>query len=227
MSKLVNLLPAVFINFCVATVLTLILGLVVLELRGYITGDKLIQIAAVMHGVSLAEPPTSHTSPTVEGSELSISLDEAVDRRSIMSMHLALREQALDTGLADIRGLRDSVETATRRFSEMREGALKELADLKTQATEKGLVEIRRNLDAMEAQQAKGQIVFMIENGKENGLQDVVSILSSMTAEKKEEIYAEFRTMEDMDFLAKIMATIRSGEPQKSHIETAQNRLSK
>ena len=79
----------------------------------------------------------------------------------------------------------------------------------------------------MEAQQAKGQIVFMIENGKENGLQDVVSILSSMTAEKKEEIYAEFRTMEDMDFLAKIMATIRSGEPQKSHIETAQNRLSK
>ena len=226
MSKLVNLLSALFIYFCVATVLTAIVGVGVLGLRGFLTRDKLMQITAVMYGVDLAAAHAAAGSTSGATTEPAMSLAEAADQRSIMSMHLALREQALDTGLDNIRGLRDNVETLMRRFNDMREGALKELEVLGTQAVEEGLVKVVRNLVEMEARQAKQQIVFMLEDDKEKGLQNVVSIINSMAADKKAEIYAEFKSENDQELLAEILAKILSGEPQKSHIETTRIRLS-
>jgi ACT domain-containing protein len=74
----------------------------------------------------------------------------------------------------------------------------------------------------MQPEQAKGQLLKMLED---DAMEDVVTIVTNMPADKRKKILAEFKVGTDAEQLYEILKNIRKGEPIASTIQDARQSL--
>ena len=229
MGKLIDLLSALFVYFCVATVLTAGIAVMVLTLQGYLTAEKMNHIAAVMHGMPLQIGTPSNEQPDGKPDNSSLSVNEVDQTRWIQSLDLALREQAVEKGLARMRALRELVDTANERYDTKRDAFLKRLEQMKLTAEENGIVAAGVALETMKPAQQKKMLEKMIDSDSRQGLDDAVALIKALPSELQRKLHVEFKTDDpkDNESLFEILDKIRKGRPETSLIDDAIDEFSK
>ncbi|HEY2760485.1 MAG TPA: hypothetical protein VGI75_07070 [Pirellulales bacterium] len=232
MGKIIGILGGLCIYFCIATVISLVVLLAYASSQGFLDKDKINKMVAVAQGAELApiggdEAETTETKLTAEKAKPNepveqLSLEEIEAHRNVHIRNLELREQALDSGLQQIRAeqqkLADDKESYDRLKSAF-DNQLKELND-GSQAT--GRENIRLIWENIKPKQAKDQILQMIQAGQQN---DVVAIMSAMPIAKRAKIIGEFKTGEETKKLQDILDLIRRGMPKQQVIENTQQQV--
>ena len=226
--KIVRLLGALAVAFCIGTTISLVVVGVMLWTKGALSGNRLMAIVAALNGIETgreAAPAADAEKPNGE----QVSFDEVMKRRLLASLDLDLRESAVDKSLGDLRNLESQIKSENLRLDQWKVSFDKRLQELETKAADTALLEIQQTLEVMKPSQAKDQIVRVLEepplNDTDQPLHDVVTILKTMPLDKRKKILSEFKTPKEIETLAVILREIRLGMPDAELIRDTRSQL--
>lgn len=203
MKKIMGLSATALTYFCVATVVAQAVGLAVMWSKGHLGGDRTLDLLSTMHGLpTLADDdnePDDKTDPQV-------IYEEVLDRRALASLDLSLRTSAMDNAMSDILLQQSRLNESRRQYSEMLSQFETRLTEIRTGATDRALRDVQSTLEDLTPQQAKDQLVNMMEAGL---IDNVVEVLKAMSPDKRKKITAVFA--DDGDEFYKIIERMLTG----------------
>ncbi len=218
MKRLISVVNAAFLYFCVATVIALVAGLGTLWAKGALGPDRMVRVFAALHGLDVAALQAKANAKENAFQTEQPSFDAITQARAMKSLDFDLRETAIEKGLADLSNMQDRLRTEKTRFQELTSAYDKQLESLAQKEEATSVRELQLTLEAMKPKQAKEQIVKMLDD---NAMDVVVAIVKRMPIDKRKKILAEFKQGTDADDLYQILKNIREGEPIASEIEEA------
>lgn len=223
-ARILQALTALFIYFCVATVLslTLIVGYLV-AVRG-LDAEKLTQISAVLQGIDLAGLAQKPGPEEVKPSEEQVSYEAVIAARAVKLRDIELRLVSLRQGLSRLESDRLTLSEEKTRFDRDRTTFDERLAELQESATSEGENDVRSILESVKPKQAKELILQMVEAGE---MPAVVNMISQMPVTKQAKIVSEFRTPEESEKLQAILRLIQLGEPLASLVDETRSRTAR
>lgn len=226
--KILRLVGALGVAFCIGTTISLVVLLAMLWLKGAASGDRLMALLAALNGIAVERPALAATgTEPVNGEQ--VSLDDVMKQRLLASLDLDLRESAVDKSLGDLRNLETQIKTESKRLDTWKISFDKRLQELETKAADTALLEIQQTLEVMQPKQAKDQIVRVLESppatATDRPLQDVVTILKTMPLDKRKKILSEFKTPQELESLEIILREIRLGMPDSELIRDTRSQL--
>ncbi|MBM4087931.1 MAG: hypothetical protein FJ276_00660 [Planctomycetes bacterium] len=222
MKKLMSLLSAGIVYFCVATVLAQVALIATLWLKGALDESRWYRVLAALHGIDVvtlqAQLVANEKSPMAEQPAHAAKREA----QTLKSLDLDLREMAIDKGLSDLLTLQTTVQTDQTRFQEITRSYDLQLQKQAEDEQSAAMLELQRTLEALKPAQTKEQLVKMWEDEARD---DVAAVLTKMNVDKRKRVLAEFKQGADADLLAEILKMIRSGEPVASQIQATLDTL--
>ncbi|MCC9605674.1 hypothetical protein LOC68_21760 [Blastopirellula sp. JC732] len=222
-----KLAASAFAYLCVATVLATGVGAAILIATNRVDTSKAYSILAIVYGIDedkIREQMDEESQPEKDNEEP--DMQAVIDARARRHLALDFRIQALDTGIENIRGMQANLAEERRRYDQLKTSFDERLKKLEEGVRDDAIVELQRTMEAIDARQAKEQMMIMLERD-DNSMQDVVTILKGMPNDKRKKIIAEFRTEEEKQKLADILNQIRLGVPEATLIKDARDQLDK
>ncbi len=204
-------LGALLIALSIGTFVSVLVILAMLWMKGALTDERLYAMLAALKGI---EPATSTQQVSLDPDAEQPSLQQVLAARTVASLDLDLRENAIDKTLGDLRTLERQLQTESQRLDTWKESFDKRLSDLQKAATEDALLEVQRTLEAIAPKQAKEQLMKMLADEKtpsDDPVEDIVRILKAMPLDKRRKILAEFKTPEEVEKFHEILRVIRVG----------------
>ncbi len=206
MKKLLN----AFLWFCVATVLAQAAIVSLSYFRGNLSPKSFVQIVALMNGIDIPGERLKNKIASAQEAQV-LTREELLDAKMKTNLALDGREQALDRYQQQLQAEQTRQEMESRELAKRR----KDLDDAE-QAFKKGvqsetLGEVQKILEVLPPDQAKGQIVSMMEAGS---MADVVTIIKALPEDKRKKILTEFSEGEDAVKLGEILKALRAAEPK-------------
>ncbi len=222
MKRIFSLLGALFSYFCVATVIAIVTALLALWLKGALDQPRLYRVLASLHGIDLVtmqrELIQEAKAPDMEEPSAAARRDQQL----LINLDLDLREQAVANGLESLTAIETQLQIETTRFDDLKKTYAAKLKELEDEEQATSLKELQRTLEAMRPNQAKEQILKMMDDKSDSkAMDDVVTIVKNMPIDKRKKIFAEFKQGSDEDKLYEILKSIREGEPMVPQIENA------
>ncbi|PQO47142.1 hypothetical protein [Blastopirellula marina] len=222
-----KLAASAFAYLCVATVLAAGVGAAILIATNRVDSAKAYSILAIVYGIDedkIREQMDEESQPEKDNEEP--DMQAVIDARARRHLALDFRIQALDTGIENIRGMQANLAEERRRYDQLKTSFDDRLKQLEEGVRDDAIVELQRTMEAIDARQAKEQMMIMLERD-DNSMQDVVTILKGMPNDKRKKIIAEFRSEEEKQKLADILNQIRLGVPEATLIKDARDQLDK
>lgn len=214
---MISKLTSVFAAFCVATVLTQMILFGYFLTRGAVNADTMTKVIALLNGIDISGNRLQQILRQSEDREQP-DFDDILEARKMESydMDLRLRSEKefsdeLSVKLAELTDERE-------RFDERREAFQRELDEILKGEQKKGLQDVQRTLQSLDAVQAKEQLLIMYDDER---IDDVVTIVQAMSTDKRKDILAEFVTKEESTKLAEILRRIGDGMPVTALINEA------
>lgn len=227
--KLFGMLGSLIVYFCIGTVLAGCVLLGVMWSKGALSGDRFTALMAALYGLPFpARVATTNVSNSGSAAKEAPSFEQIQEKRMLASLDIDLRESALDKSLADLRNIETQIRDERKRLDQWKLSFDKRLADLESANTNQAMQELQRTLEAMQPKQAKEQILKILEappTKTNRPLDDVVTILKAMAADKRKKILAEFKTADEAEKLSNILKEIRLGTPDSELIRDSRSQL--
>jgi hypothetical protein len=218
-------LGAVFVAFCIGTVISMAVVGGMLWWKGVLNDERMYAMLAALQGIKAPPPPKLTATDT--GAEQP-SYDQILGARLRASLDLDLRENAIDKSLGDLRTIETSLKSESLRLDSWKQSFDKRLADLQSAASETSLREVQQTLEAMQPKQSKDQLMKMLAEPKTTNndpMEDVVRILKAMPLDKRKKILQEFKTPEEIEKLHDILRIIRTGGSDTELLQETRNQL--
>jgi hypothetical protein len=193
------------------TLISVVVIAVMLWSKGVFSDERLLGMFAALQGIQTS-PPNISAAHATDAEQASI--EQVLSSRMKASLDLDLRESAIDKALGDLRTIETSLQNETKRLDSWKQSFDKRLADLQTAAADTSLREVQQTLETIKPQQAKEQLVKMLEDPKsptDDPMEAIVRILKAMPLDKRKKILEQFKTPEDNKILAEILRMIRLG----------------
>jgi hypothetical protein len=209
----------------VGTLITVVVIFTMLWLKGVLTDERILGMFAALQGIDTS-PPAANGSQQAAAEQPSI--DQMLSLRMKASLDLDLRESAIDKALGDLRTIETSLQNETKRLDSWKQSFDKRLADLQTAAADTSLREVQQTLETIKPQQAKEQLVKMLEDPKsptDDPMEAIVRILKAMPLDKRKKILEQFKTPEDNKILAEILRMIRLGGSDSELLRDTRSQL--
>lgn len=222
MKKMFSFLGAAFTYFSIATVIALLTAVGALWFKGALDEGRLYRVLAALHGIDLV---LMQQQLLTEKNEVDDEMPSYATRRKLLtlkSLDQELRKNAIDNAWAEMNDMRTKLEVKSKRFQEIKETYASKLQQSSEEEQAVALQEVRRTLEAIKPEQAKEQILKMLED---DAMDDVVTIMKNMPLDKRKKIIGEFEQGPDVEALYDILTQIREGEPLASEIEQTQDKL--
>jgi hypothetical protein len=207
---------ALAVYFCVATVLTQLLGVGYAMIRGVVTPDRLEHVLAILHGVEMVPASSRPAAAPTESDREQPSLDMMERIKSLKWRDFELRENVLLDTLAELKKLQSMLEEEKDRFNNVTKAFEKQLQDRETGEIAKGRQEFQRIVENMKPKQAKDQMLMKHKDGR---IDVVVEVLRGMEESKRAKIVTEFKTAEEAKVLSEVLERIR--DPDIAWIQNA------
>lgn len=223
MKKITSILGTLFTYFCVASMIALIAAGAALWFKGALDRDRLYRVLAAAHGIDVITLHKQIVKEKKEADDEQPSYKERFTELTLKSLDLDLREDAVSNAWSEMHELRISLEVDRNRFEELKQAYAAKLQEIADEEQATSLKELQRTLEAIKPEQAKEQILKMLED---DAMDDVVTILKNMAIDKRKKIIAEFEQGADADKLYDILKNIRLGEPNATQNREAQKALS-
>lgn len=222
MKKILGLISAGVVYFCVATVIAQGLMVGYLAGRGGLSGENLNQILALAQGADIAELAPPASAPEGDKGREEQSLDEMASQRALLVRDMELREQALRRGLDSLEAGRQRLVNERREYVTERTEFERALAEAKRGSTEAGEENVRGIISNMKPKQAKELLVNMLDQSE---LDEVVRLLSQMPASKRKKIVDEFKAPDELKQMKEILGLMRRGGTEAQMLEETQAAL--
>lgn len=222
MKKILGLVSAGVMYFCLATVISQVLILGYLASRGGLQGENVNHILALAQGAKIADlaPPSVEVEETNRDEK---SLDEMASQRALVLRDMELREQALRRGLDTLEAGRQRLVNERREYITERREFEDSLAQTRQGTTEEGQNNVRGIISNMKPKQAKELLMTMLEQGE---MDEVVQLLGQMPANKRKKIVDEFKAPGEVEKVNEILRQMRRGGAEAQLLEETQEALS-
>ena len=193
--------------FCAATLLAQSTVLMLSYLRGNLGPHTLPQVVALLNGIDIQgqrlqqairqakdAPPPSH--------------EEILTARAQMSLELDARERALARHAEQLRTTQAKLQEDMAAFDNRRLAFEEDLARRNRSEDEQTLGEVQKIIELLQPEQAKDQLLRMIDADQS---EDVVAIVKALPDDKRKKIIAEFTQPDEATKLQDILRLIREG----------------
>ncbi|QEG42736.1 hypothetical protein [Roseimaritima ulvae] len=202
---------------CVATVLTQGIVIGACLVRGTLNTQSLTQIIALMNGIDITGQRLRLAMSRGDSAEQP-DFDEILDARTRKSLDMDLRLDAQRRYSRELEEKLASLHAEQERFDLRREEFFQKLDEVRSGVQTEGMQELTRTLQALAPEQAKDQLLRMMDDGR---IEDVVNIVQATPLDKRTDILAEFVSEEESKQLEEILRRIGEGEPATSLIDRA------
>ncbi len=216
-----RLLARLCVAFCVATVLAQAIILLLASVRGNLKSETFTKTIALLNGIDItgeqlqqmlrqaSEQPT----PTYE---------DVRDAQADKNRTLQMREDSVRRMKQQAEELLAELRSKTADFDRRKDEFYRLLEEKEANLLDESLKEVRRTLEALNAEQAKEQVKRMFESDQ---IDDVVAIFKDMPLDKRRKIMGEFTGEEEEEMLHEILTRTRAGEPAAGLIQEARQQL--
>ena len=229
--QLFGLIGAAFTYFCVATTITMIVAVSVFVMKGGVSGDKGLQLMAVLNGLDLHDFWTKLEETKAPKREEQLSYDEVLEARVKAGLDFDMRERAIQRALSDLRGMEISFRSDRGKFDQDRKQFVDDLKKQQEQAENVALQELQETLNALTPKQAKEQVRMWLDGPRDkypiqgrDAMNDVVTMLKSFSPDRMAKFAKEFKTPEESKILHELLERIRIG-PKEELIKDTRDRL--
>ena len=222
MKKIFSLLSTLLIYFCVATVLAQAAALTGMAAKGALDRGRLLRVMAALHGLDLVTMHAQLVEPKSTTDDEKPSIADRLVAQDLNNLDLDLRQSSLEKGRSDLLAMQTELAAEIASFDEARQSYGTQLKKLADDSQTESLKSVQRTIDAMQPEQAKTQLLKMVKDDK---MEDVVTIIKSMSNDKCKKLVATFKDATDEDELYKILMSILDGGPLASTIKKAQEDL--
>jgi hypothetical protein len=216
---------ALFVAFCIGTVISLVVISGMMWWKGVLTDERIYGMLAALQGVK-PPPPPKLTALDTDAEQP--SFEQILNARLRASLDLDLRESAIDKALGDLRTIETALKSESSRLDLWKQSFDKRLADLQSAASEASLREVQQTLEAIQPKQSKDQLMKMLAEPKtaaNDPMEDVVRILKAVQLDKRKKILAEFKTPEEIEKLHEILRVIRLGGSDTELLQETRKQL--
>jgi hypothetical protein len=216
---------ALFVAFCIGTVISLTVISAMLWWKGVLTEERIYGMLAALQGI---QPPPPPKLTALDTDAEQPSFEQILNARLRASLDLDLRESAIDKALGDLRTIETALKSESSRLDSWKQSFDKRLTDLQSAASEASLREVQQTLEAIQPKQSKDQLMKMLAEPKtptNDPMEDVVRILKAVQLDKRKKILAEFKTPEEIEKLHEILRVIRTGGSDTELIDDTRKQL--
>jgi predicted RNase H-like nuclease (RuvC/YqgF family) len=206
-------------GFCVATVLTQALIVVVLATRGNFDGDSAVKMVALANGIDITGNRLQKMLDNSRNQELP-SYEEVLEKRAEEGLDMELRLKAQENYYEQLQVMLRDLQDKEQRFDTRRNSFNEKLDEMEKGIRDEGMRELQRTLEVLDPAKAKTQLLMMFDEGE---MDKIVNIVQAMSPEKRKRIFNEFEDPDEEKKMGEILRRIGEGEPKKSIIEQARN----
>lgn len=222
MGKLLSALGLWLAYFALASLVSQLIVAGYLLGTGQLNAQRCGQVLAIIQGTEMVSADQASRAAAQAEAITQVSLEDVAAARAAKQRDLELKEQALRKGLDVLDAKTLALLQEKQDFDAARVDFEKKLREMREGAVAQGEENVRSIIANLKPRQAKDQLLQMIEKGEMN---DVVSILATMTATKRTKIVSEFKTEEEAKQLDEILRLMRKGQPLVDTIGQTQDRL--
>ena len=223
MKKIFALMGSAFVYFSMASIIALLAATASLWFKGALDQGRIYRVLAALHGIDVVTMQQNIVSQAAETDVEQPSYEDRLEALALNNLDLDLRESAIENAWQDMNRLQTEVAKDRSRFEEMKDSYDAKLQQLADEEAATSLLELQRTLEAMKPDQAKQQIMKIIQD--QGGMDDVVTIFKKMSLDKRKKLIAEFKQGTDCQVLYDILNNIRLGEPMASQTKKTQEEL--
>jgi hypothetical protein len=216
------MLTAGFTYFCVASVVALLAAIGAMWFKGALDHGRLYRVLAALHGIDVITLHEQLVEAEMELDSEQPSYQQRFEQMTLTSLDLDMRESAIENAWLEMDNLRTQLEVDTARFEEIKDAYAAKLQQFADEEEATSLRELQRTLEAIKPQQAKEQIIKMLDD---DAMEDVVMILKNMPIDKRKKIIGEFKDGPEIEVLHDILTNIRLGEPTATQTRETQEKL--
>lgn len=195
--------------FCVATVITQLILFGYFLTRGTINGDTLTKVIALMNGIDITGNRLQRILASSEDKEQP-DFEEILQARKMESLEMDMRLRSQNEYRDELSKMQADLNERIRQFDERRIAYESQESKKIKEAREKGLADLQKTLQVMEAPQAKEQLLIIYDDKR---IDDVVNIIQAMPVDIRKDILAEFAGPAESEKLAEILRRIGEGSP--------------
>lgn len=219
--RILATLGTLLIYFCAATFLAELILLVYWSWSWQVGREKVTKMLAVAQGIDQLIAPPQPVVAAEQAVPEQPAYEEVLDRRARMLRDLELRELALSGAMTELRSQRQQLVDERKSYEKNLADFEARLAAMQDQAKSQGMETARAILAGIKPQQAKSQIVEMLNQGE---IDQVVALLSEMTDSKRAKIIGEFKTPAENELIGKVLERLRTGGRTAELANEAQDR---
>ena len=206
-----------FAAFCIATVLTQLILMGYFLTRGSLNGETSTKIIALLNGIDISGNRLQQILRDSEDREQP-DFDEILEARKLKSYDMDIRLRSEREFRDELSAMQAELSDDRAKLDERLASFRRELEEMRQGVQEKGLQDVQRTLQSLDAPQAKEQLLIMYEDER---IDDVVTIVQAMSTDKRKDILAEFVSKDEADKLAEILRRIGDGMPVTAVIDRA------
>lgn len=216
---------------CVATVVTLAIGLYMFWSKGGVEGNRKAQLLAVLSGLDLYDlwqkaDAMSRSEPTEQ-----TPYEAKEEMRLRAGLDLDLREQAVRRAIAEMKMLESQVREQRAELDQVRQTFVAEIDRKEKDNTRIALQELQDTMQSLSPKQTKEQILMWLNDPQgtypipgRNVVDDVVGLIKAMPTERQTKLFKEFKGDRETKQLNTLLEKIRRGDQQEIN-ENARKRL--
>jgi hypothetical protein len=193
MGRLFGGLASLFVYLCVGTILTQLIIVGYAVSQGFVDKQKLSDMLAVARGATLSSADDASKATQAKPVQM-MSIEELDQRRTTMTRHLELREQAVANALEQIATERDKLLKDREAFDLLVAAFRKQQQQEQSRELAEGMEKTRALLESLKPDAAKNYILKMIADDDKD---DVIAILTAMPIAKQKKIVEQFKTEEE------------------------------
>ena len=214
---MIRFLMRLFSAFCLATVIAQLLILALAGLRGNLHRESLTKAIALFNGIDVSGIQLQKVFDNARTTPVP-TYDEVLAQRAQQNLNMEMRERSIQRYIQQLEAMQVSLKQEQGDFDRRKEAFYNLLDEMSKKGKGESLGEIQRTLEALDPEQAKTQLIKMLDAGQMN---DVVAIVKGMALDKRRKILGEFATEKEESQLHDVLDQMRMGEPAASAIEKA------
>lgn len=218
MLKIINLLSALVAYVCIASVISLALGLGYLWHTDRLDDEKIFRIMALLHDVDLNQIAESHreNSDAVPSEEPSIT--EVSLYQQVLDRNHEVKLLALQRGSQEYHHRFQQLKEQADRNDRLAQDLQSRLKQQQELTTQENVAKVVSQLEQLKPDIAKESLMRWIAEGR---MDDAILLMGKMSEQKLSKILKEFETPEELDKLHELHERILGQGVVDSPLEKA------
>jgi len=222
MAKILDIMLALVAYVCVATMITLALGLGYLWQTDRLNDEKVFRIVALLHDVDMNQIAESQQKATDQAPAEEPSLNEVMHHQQVQDRNFEVKLLALQRGRQEYDHSLQLLKEKTDRYDRLAQDWQSKLKQQEELTTQQNVTTVVGQLEQLKPNVGKDSLVRWIHQGR---MDDAILLMSKMSETKLAKILKSFETPEELDELHRIHQRIIGGGANTSKLEKALGEL--